>query len=121
MKQKCIYLVLAVIGFVGPYYFFASFLAAHGLDGKTFVQELLGTKISTFFAADLLVSSVVFVIYLRQEAIRYLVMVSEVAGPRWLDADHFRFGASSLLNDLLLQRHKLARGTYDGPDYVTLD
>ena len=56
-----------------------------------------------------------------KDAIRYLVMVSEVAGPRWLDADRFRFGASSLLNDLLLQRHKLARGSYDGPDYVTLD
>ena len=56
-----------------------------------------------------------------KEAIRYLVMVNEVAGPRWLDPDHFRFGASSLLNDLLLQRHKLARGSYDGPDYVTLD
>jgi deoxyribose-phosphate aldolase len=56
-----------------------------------------------------------------KEAIRYLVMVNEVPGPRWLDADHFRFGASSLLNDLLLQRHKLARGSYDGPDYVTLD
>src|SRR6185369_13082307 len=56
-----------------------------------------------------------------KDAIRYLVMVSEVAGPRWLDPDRFRFGASSLLNDLLLQRHKLARGSYDGPDYVTLD
>ena len=56
-----------------------------------------------------------------KEAIRYLVMVSEVAGPRWLDPDRFRFGASSLLNDLLLQRHKLARGAYDGADYVTVD
>jgi deoxyribose-phosphate aldolase len=56
-----------------------------------------------------------------KDAIRYLVMVSEVAGPRWLDPDRFRFGASSLLNDLLLQRHKMARGSYDGPDYVTLD
>jgi deoxyribose-phosphate aldolase len=56
-----------------------------------------------------------------KDAIRYLVMVSEVAGPRWLDPDRFRFGASSLLNDLLLQRHKLARGSYDGADYVTLD
>jgi deoxyribose-phosphate aldolase len=56
-----------------------------------------------------------------KEAIRYLVMVSEVAGPRWLDPDRFRFGASSLLNDLLLQRHKLATGAYDGPDYVTID
>jgi deoxyribose-phosphate aldolase len=56
-----------------------------------------------------------------KEAIRYLVMVSEVAGARWLDPDLFRFGASSLLNDLLLQRHKLATGAYDGPDYVTID
>ncbi len=56
-----------------------------------------------------------------KDAIRYLVMVSEVAGPRWLDPDRFRFGASSLLNDLLLQRHKMTRGGYDGPDYVTLD
>jgi deoxyribose-phosphate aldolase len=56
-----------------------------------------------------------------KEAIRYLVMVSEVAGPRWLAADRFRFGASSLLNDLLQQRHKLARGSYDGPDYVSVD
>jgi deoxyribose-phosphate aldolase len=56
-----------------------------------------------------------------KDAIRYLVMASEVAGPRWLAADRFRFGASSLLNDLLLQRHKLARGSYDGADYVTVD
>jgi deoxyribose-phosphate aldolase len=56
-----------------------------------------------------------------KEAIRYLVMVNEVAGPEWLTADLFRFGASSLLNDLLLQRHKLATGSYDGPDYVTVD
>jgi deoxyribose-phosphate aldolase len=33
----------------------------------------------------------------------------------------FRFGASSLLNDLLQQRHKLITGAYDGPDYVTVD
>ncbi|MCW2494731.1 deoxyribose-phosphate aldolase [Jatrophihabitans sp.] len=56
-----------------------------------------------------------------KEALRYLVMVNEVAGERWLTPDLFRFGASSLLNDLLLQRHKLAPGRYDGPDYVTVD
>jgi deoxyribose-phosphate aldolase len=56
-----------------------------------------------------------------KEAIRYLVMVNEVAGDAWLDPHLFRFGASSLLNDLLLQRHKLATGAYDGPDYVTID
>ena len=56
-----------------------------------------------------------------KEAVRYLVMVNEVAGDRWLSPHLFRFGASSLLNDLLLQRHKLATGSYDGPDYVTVD
>ena len=56
-----------------------------------------------------------------KQAIRYLVMVNEVAGESWLTPELFRFGASSLLNDLLLQRHKLATGNYDGPDYVTVD
>jgi deoxyribose-phosphate aldolase len=56
-----------------------------------------------------------------KDAVRYLVMVNEVAGERWLGPDRFRFGASSLLNDLLLQRHKLATGAYDGADYVSVD
>ncbi len=56
-----------------------------------------------------------------KEAVRFLVMVNEVAGDQWLTPSLFRFGASSLLNDLLLQRHKLATGAYDGPDYVTVD
>ncbi|MCW2831050.1 MAG: deoC [Aeromicrobium sp.] len=56
-----------------------------------------------------------------KDAIKYLVMVNEIAGDDWLDPDWFRFGASSLLNDLLLQRQKLATGYYSGPDYVTLD
>jgi hypothetical protein len=70
MKRKRIYVLLAIVGFVAPYYFFISFLAAHGLDGNAFVGELFGTQISTFFAVDLLVSCVVFVAYLRQEAAR---------------------------------------------------
>jgi deoxyribose-phosphate aldolase len=56
-----------------------------------------------------------------KDAIKYLVMVNEVAGPVWLDPDWFRFGASTLLNDLLMQRTKLATGRYSGPDYFTLD
>lgn len=56
-----------------------------------------------------------------KEAIRYLVMVNEVAGERWLQPQTFRFGASTLLNDLLQQRHKLTTGSYDGPDYVSID
>jgi deoxyribose-phosphate aldolase len=56
-----------------------------------------------------------------KEAVRYLVMVNEVTGPEWLTPTLFRFGASSLLNDLLQQRHKLTTGAYDGPDDVTVD
>ena len=56
-----------------------------------------------------------------KDAIRYLVLVNETAGEDWLDPDWFRFGASSLLNDLLMQRTKLATGRYSGPDYFTLD
>src|SRR4051812_17583519 len=56
-----------------------------------------------------------------KDALKHLVVVSEVAGDDWLDPDWFRFGASTLLNDLLLQRQKLATGRYSGPDYVTLD
>jgi deoxyribose-phosphate aldolase len=56
-----------------------------------------------------------------KDAIKYLVTVNEVAGPDWLDPDWFRFGASSLLNDLLMQRTKMKTGRYSGPDYVTLD
>jgi len=56
-----------------------------------------------------------------KDAIKYLVTVNEVAGPDWLDPDWFRFGASTLLNDLLMQRMKLKTGRYSGPDYVTVD
>ena len=56
-----------------------------------------------------------------KDAIKYLVMVNEVAGPDWLTPDWFRFGASTLLNDILMQRTKLATGRYSGPDYFTLD
>jgi deoxyribose-phosphate aldolase len=56
-----------------------------------------------------------------KDAIKNLVMVNEVAGPDWLDNHWFRIGASTLLNDLLMQRQKLASGVYSGPDYVTVD
>ncbi|MER5772320.1 deoxyribose-phosphate aldolase [Streptomyces sp. NPDC001985] len=56
-----------------------------------------------------------------KDAIKFLVLVNETAGPDWLDSHWFRFGASSLLNDLLMQRQKLATGRYSGPDYVTVD
>jgi deoxyribose-phosphate aldolase len=60
-------------------------------------------------------------IRVAKDAVKHLVMVNEVAGPDWLDPDWFRFGASTLLNDLLMQRMKLKTGRYAGNDYVTVD
>ena len=56
-----------------------------------------------------------------KDAIRYLVLAYEVAGAEWLDPRWFRLGASSLLNDLLMQRSRLRTGRYAGPDYFTAD
>jgi deoxyribose-phosphate aldolase len=56
-----------------------------------------------------------------KDAIRYLVAVSEIAGDEWLHPHLFRFGASSLLNDVLLQRQRMTTGHYSGADYVTID
>jgi deoxyribose-phosphate aldolase len=56
-----------------------------------------------------------------KDAIKHLVLINETAGADWLSPDWFRFGASSLLNDLLLQRQKMRTGHYSGPDYVSVD
>jgi deoxyribose-phosphate aldolase len=56
-----------------------------------------------------------------KDAVRYIVTVAETVGEDWLTPQLWRFGASSLLNDVLLQRQKLRTGHYSGPDYVTVD
>ncbi|MET0479805.1 MAG: deoxyribose-phosphate aldolase [Mycetocola sp.] len=56
-----------------------------------------------------------------KDAIKYLVTVAETVGEEWLQPHLFRFGASSLLNDVLLQRQKMTTGHYSGADYVTID
>ncbi|ASR34218.1 deoxyribose-phosphate aldolase [Prauserella marina] len=53
-----------------------------------------------------------------KDAVKYLVAVHEVAGEEWLTPSLFRFGASSLLNDLLSQRRTQLEGHYTGPDYI---
>jgi deoxyribose-phosphate aldolase len=55
-----------------------------------------------------------------KDAIKHLVLVHETAGPAWLTPDRYRLGASSLLNDILLQRRRMAIGAYAGPDHLTL-
>jgi len=56
-----------------------------------------------------------------KDAVRYLVTVAETVGEQWLTPQLWRFGASSLVNDVLLQRQKMRTGHYSGPDYVTVD
>jgi deoxyribose-phosphate aldolase len=56
-----------------------------------------------------------------KQAVQYIVLLHETLGPEWLTPDLFRFGASSLLNDVLLQIRKEKTGRYQSPDYFTLD
>jgi deoxyribose-phosphate aldolase len=56
-----------------------------------------------------------------KDAIRYLVIVNETLGEEWLDPQRFRIGASTLLNDLLMQIDKQRNGFYSDPDRYTLD
>ena len=56
-----------------------------------------------------------------KQAVQYLVVLHETLGLQWLTPDLFRFGASSLLNDVLMQIRKQKTGRYQSPDYFTLD
>jgi deoxyribose-phosphate aldolase len=54
-------------------------------------------------------------------ALHNLVMVKEILGDAWLDNQWFRFGASSLANDVLMQLLKMETGVYQSSDYFTID
>ena len=54
-------------------------------------------------------------------SVSYLTVLYETLGPDWMTPDRFRFGASTLLNDLLMQVRKERTGRYSGGDYFTLD
>jgi len=56
-----------------------------------------------------------------KQAVQHLVLVHETLGPDWLTPDLHRFGASSLLNDVLMQIRKEKTGAYQSPDYFTVD
>jgi deoxyribose-phosphate aldolase len=56
-----------------------------------------------------------------KEAVQYLVVLYETLGPRWMTPDRFRFGASTLLNDVLMQIEKERTGRYQDPDHFTID
>lgn len=54
-------------------------------------------------------------------ALQYLVVLRETLGEAWMNSDYFRFGASSLANDLLMQIVKLETGVYQSLDYFSKD
>jgi deoxyribose-phosphate aldolase len=56
-----------------------------------------------------------------KQAIQYLVLLYETLGPEWMTPDRFRIGASTLLNDVLMQIRKERTGAYQSPDYFTMD
>jgi deoxyribose-phosphate aldolase len=56
-----------------------------------------------------------------KQAIQHLVLVHETLGPDWLTPERYRIGASSLLNDVLMQIRFQRTGLYASPDYFTLD
>jgi deoxyribose-phosphate aldolase len=56
-----------------------------------------------------------------KQAVQYLVTLYETLGAEWMTPDLFRFGASSLLNDVLMQLRKEKTGRYQSQDYFTID
>ena len=54
-------------------------------------------------------------------ALQYLVMLNEVLGKQWMNKELFRFGASSLANDILMQLAKAATGQYQSANYFSKD
>jgi len=56
-----------------------------------------------------------------KQAVQYLVQVHETLGVAWLTPDRYRIGASTLLNDVLMQLRKERTGRYQNPDYFTID
>jgi deoxyribose-phosphate aldolase len=77
-------------------------------DFAEFTGQVVGLKVAGGIRAS-------------KDAIRYLVIVHETLGDDWLDPDRFRIGASSVVNDLLMQIDFLRTGRYSDPDRYTLD
>ncbi len=77
-------------------------------DFETFTGRVVGLKVAGGIRTS-------------KDALRYLVIVKETLGDEWLTPERFRIGASSLLNDLLMQRDKQRTGLYSDPDRYTID
>ena len=74
MKRKNIYLLLALVGALIPYFHFGPWLLEHGLDMRLFFHEVHANRVSEFFAADVVVSAAVVVVFLIYERRRLRVL-----------------------------------------------
>lgn len=61
--MRHVYLILSIAGFVLPYYFLVTFLLENGFDLRLILDQLFANSISTFFAIDLILTAIVFLIY----------------------------------------------------------
>jgi hypothetical protein len=71
--MKWIYALLCVLGFALPYYFFVPFVLENGLNMPLFISQLFANPISSFFGADVIVSSVVLWVFIYQETRKRVV------------------------------------------------
>ncbi len=106
--MKRVYLALAVVGAVVPYYFFVSFLLEYGLDVPLLLAQLLANDVSTFFAADLVITAVILLLFFRQEsqrlhighwwiyALATLLVGPSFALPLFLSVRHSRLASTNV-------------------------
>jgi len=70
MKLKTIYLMLCALGIVLPYWQFIPWVAANGPHIPLLVRELFANRVSAFFGVDVLISSLVLLVFMRAEGTR---------------------------------------------------
>jgi hypothetical protein len=66
--MKLFLILCCIAGTIIPYWFAAPFFLIHGLNFRLFVEELFASRISSFFAADLILSSIIFLSWSHREA-----------------------------------------------------
>lgn len=70
MSMKTIYLAFCAIGVVLPYWEFLPWVTVHGLNVPLLAQQLFANRVSAFFGLDVIVSSLVLLVFVRSEAVR---------------------------------------------------
>ena len=73
MKPRHVYLILCVLGIVLPYLQLVPWLLEHGLNATLFFHDLLASRISAFFAMDVIVSAIVLFYFIQSEGKRLRV------------------------------------------------